>query len=142
MPWRARKRLRRCAWPQRRAGGDFLAVSAAFKRMRNILEQAREKGIAVPQRVDEALLLEPEETALAERSSDLASLVGDMQQDGDYQGALEAIATLRPQVDAFFDAVMVMAPEPTLRENRLALLHRVLEDFSRVADFSAIVTAG
>ena len=51
---------------------DFAAVSAAFKRMKNILAQAREKGIEVPAAVEEALLLEPEETALAERASDLA----------------------------------------------------------------------
>ncbi len=123
-------------------GGDFAAVCAAFKRMRNILSQAREKGIAVPERVDEALLLEPAETALAERSSDLAGSVEGLRAERNYGAALEAIATLRPQVDAFFDEVMVMVPEESLRANRLALLARVLGDFSRVADFSEIVVAG
>ena len=121
---------------------DFAAVSAAFKRMRNILEQARSKGIAVPQAVDAALLLEPEETALAERADDLARRVEGLRAARDYAEALRQIATLRPQVDAFFDAVMVMAPEESLRANRLALLARVLGDFSRVAEFSEIVTAG
>ena len=123
-------------------GGDFAAVSAAFKRMRNILEQAREKGIAIPERVDEALLVEPEETALAERSADLAREVEALRAERNYRGALQGIATLRPQVDGFFDAVMVMAPEETVRANRLALLRRVLGDFSRIADFSEIVVAG
>ncbi len=122
--------------------GDFAAVSAAFKRMRNILEQARDKGIAVPERVDEVLLVEPEETALAERSADLAREVEGRRAKRDYRGALERIATLRPQVDGFFDAVMVMAPEETVRANRLALLRRVLGDFSRIADFSEIVVVG
>ncbi len=122
--------------------GDFAAVSAAFKRMKNILAQAREKGIEVPGQVDEVLLLEPEETALAERSSDLARQVEAMRASGDYEGAIRAIAGLRPQVDAFFDAVMVMVPEPQVRANRLALLASVLGDFSRIADFSEIVTAG
>jgi len=45
-------------------------------------------------------------------------------------------------VDAFFDKVMVMAPEERLRAARLGLLNRVLQDFSRIADFSEIVTAG
>ncbi len=123
-------------------GDDFAAVSAAFKRMKNILAQAREKGIEVPGRVDEALLLEPEETALAERAGDLAGQVDALRAAGEYEGALRAIAGLRPQVDAFFDAVMVMVPEPQVRGNRLALLARVLGDFSRIADFSEIVTAG
>ncbi len=122
--------------------GDFGAVCAAFKRMKNIVTQATEKGISVPERVDEALLLEPEETALAERSSDLARQVESMRAAGDYRGALEAIAELRPQVDGFFGAVMVMVQEESVRGNRLALLRRVLGDFSRIADFSEIVVAG
>ena len=130
--------------------GDFVAVSAAFKRMKNILTQAREKGIVIPERVDESLLLEPAETALAERSADLAQSVAQslatgvkaMRERSDYRGALEAIAGLRPQVDAFFDGVMVMVPEESVRANRLALLRRVLEDFSRIADFSEIVVPG
>ena len=123
-------------------GEDFRAVSAAFKRMKNILAQAREKGIEVPGQVDEALLLEPEETALEERSGDVARAVEGMRTERRYPEALRAIAGLRPQVDGFFDAVMVMAPEPQLRANRLALLNRVLGDLSRIADFSEIVTAG
>jgi glycyl-tRNA synthetase beta chain len=57
-----------------------------------------------------------------------------------YRDALENIAALRPHVDGFFDAVMVMAPEPEIRKNRLALIASVLSGFSKVADFSEIVT--
>ncbi len=121
---------------------DFAAVSAAFKRMKNILEQARGKGIEVPPQVDESLLIEPAETGLAERSADLAESVEGMRSERSYAAALQAIATLRPQVDEFFDGVMVMVPEGSLRANRLALLARVLGDFSRIADFSEIVVAG
>lgn len=120
---------------------DFAAVGAALKRMRNIVEQAEDKGITVPEHVDEALLVEPEETALAERSRDLAREVEVLHGQRSYAASLRLIATLRPQVDGFFDAVMVMVPEETVRGNRLALLQRVLKDLSRVADFSRIVTA-
>ncbi len=123
-------------------GGDFVALSAAFKRMRNILEQARDKGLVIPDVVHPTLLLEPEETALAERSADLATQVEALRSHRDYVAALRAIATLRTQVDAFFDAVMVMVPEGAVRANRLALIARVLADFSRIADFSEIVVAG
>jgi glycyl-tRNA synthetase beta chain len=57
----------------------------------------------------------------------------------EYGPALIAIAGLRPVVDAFFDRVMVMAPEPELRTNRLTLVGRTVKDFSRIADFSEIV---
>jgi glycyl-tRNA synthetase beta chain len=125
-----------------RGGADFGAVSAAFKRMKNILSQAKEKGYAAGSRVDEVLLTEPTEKALAKRSSELADTVKGLRGEKNYKAALEQIATLRPQVDAFFDAVMVMAPDADVRANRLALLERVLGDFSGIADFSEIVVAG
>ena len=49
---------------------------------------------------------------------------------------------MRPQVDGFFDAVMVMDPDEAVRTNRLALLVKVLGDFGGIADFSEIVVAG
>jgi glycyl-tRNA synthetase beta chain len=125
-----------------RGSEDFTAVSSAFKRMKNILSQAGEKGFAMGSSVDAALLTEPAEKALAERSSELAEKVKVFSAEKNYKAALEQIATLRPQVDAFFDAVMVMAPDAEVRANRLALLERVLGDFSGIADFSEIVVAG
>jgi len=59
-----------------------------------------------------------------------------------YQQALEAVASLRPKVDLFFDKVLVNAPDPAVRANRLALLHKLLTEFSTIADFSEIVTSG
>jgi glycyl-tRNA synthetase beta chain len=125
-----------------RGSEDFAAVSSAFKRMKNILSQAKEKGIAAGSSVDAALLTDPAEKALAERSAELAGRVDTLRAEKNYKTALEQIATLRPQVDAFFDAVMVMAPDAEVRANRLALLERVLGDFSGIADFSEIVVAG
>jgi glycyl-tRNA synthetase beta chain len=125
-----------------RGSEDFAEVSAQFKRMKNILLQASEKGIAIGPDVDDALLTEPTEKVLAERSSELAKKVKGLRAQKSYIVALEQIATLRPQVDAFFDAVMVMAPDAQVRANRLALLEKVLGDFSGIADFSEIVVAG
>ncbi len=125
-----------------RASADFAAVSAAFKRMKNILAQAAEKGIATGAPVEDVLLVDAAEKALAERSAQVAARVETLRVERKYDEALVEIASLRPQVDAFFDAVMVMAPEPELRANRLALLQRISADFSRIADFSEIVAAG
>jgi glycyl-tRNA synthetase beta chain len=125
-----------------RGSEDFAAVSSAFKRMKNILSQAKEKGFAAGSSVDAALLTDPAEKALAERSVVLADRVYALRAEKNFKSALEQIATLRPQVDAFFDAVMVMAPDAEVRANRLALLEKVLGDFSGIADFSEIVVAG
>jgi len=125
-----------------RDGEDFAAVSAAFKRMKNIVSQAAEKSIAPTPAVDPALLTDASERRLYDKTTDIAGRVTHLRKSKEYIGALEAIATLRPQVDAFFEAVMVMDPDPTLRANRLALLTRVLADFGGIADFAEIVTAG
>jgi len=125
-----------------RGSADFAAVTAAFKRMKNILAQAREKELAAAPGVDAGLLTEPTEKALAEKSAELAEKVNALRGKKSYTAALEQIATLRPQVDAFFEAVMVMAPDVAVRANRLALLEKVLGDFSGIADFSEIVVSG
>jgi glycyl-tRNA synthetase beta chain len=125
-----------------RGSADFAAVSAAFKRMKNILAQAEEKGIASGASVDAALLIDPAEKALAAAAASLAERVAAMRSERNYVAALEATATLRPQVDTFFDAVMVMDPDPAICGNRLALLKEVLGGFGGIADFSEIVVAG
>jgi glycyl-tRNA synthetase beta chain len=52
------------------------------------------------------------------------------------------ISKVRPVVDKFFDKVMVMVDDEDVRSNRLALLQRLLFEFSTIADFSEIVTGG
>jgi glycyl-tRNA synthetase beta chain len=125
-----------------RGSEDFLAISAAFKRIKNILRQAAEKGeLAAPGAATESALVQPEERNLLVESTQLAARVAELRQERNYVEALEAIATLRPSVDAFFDKIMVMAPEPDLRAARLALIQSVLDGFSGIADFSEIVVA-
>ena len=125
-----------------RGSGDFLAVSAAFKRMKNILTQAHAKGDVQSSIVDHEVLIDPAEKLLAVTASAAASAIEELQRERNYGEALRVIATLRPSIDDFFDKVMVMSPEDNIRANRLALLNRTLQDLSRIADFSEIVTAG
>ena len=55
---------------------------------------------------------------------------------------LEQVANLRPQVDLYFDKIMVNAPDEKVRFNRLSMLSDMLRKFSTIADFSEIVTSG
>jgi glycyl-tRNA synthetase beta chain len=123
------------------AEGHLAAISAAFKRIQNILRQAREKGEAYATAAVAGLLVEPEERALYERLSAVAPEVEALATKRSYAEALERIATLRPVVDAFFDRVMVMAPDAVLRRNRLSLIAEVQRRFSSIADFSEIVAS-
>jgi glycyl-tRNA synthetase beta chain len=112
---------------------NFEPLAASFKRIANILKQANFTGGAAPN----AALFEPGPEA------DLYAAferVRDRARTTEYQPALETIASLRPAVDVFFDKVLVNAPDPAVRQNRLALLHQLLTEFSTIADFSEIVT--
>ena len=122
-----------------RESADFAAISAAFKRIKNILRQAEEKGFAVGSIKDATLA--PEAQQLADAAALLAPEVAALRKLRFYGQALEAIATLRPVVDAFFDKVMVLDPDPAVRGAHLGLIDGVLRGFSGIADFSEIVTA-
>ena len=124
-----------------RGSEDFAAVSAGFKRIKNILRQAAEKSADAMTSVDPALLLEQEEKDLYAASLRLGPEVERLQQSGDYRGALEQTAKLRPGIDGFFDKVMVMAPDLALRQNRLSLITQVLRTFSKIGDFSEMTAS-
>ena len=124
-----------------RGSDDFTAVCAAFKRMKNILAQA---GVAhdASSMSFSAHGVAPAQQALADEAQSVAAEVEVFREGGDYVSALKAIAGLRPQVDAFFDQLMVMDPDEDIRMSRLSLLAHIVRQFSRVADFSEIVVAG
>jgi glycyl-tRNA synthetase beta chain len=120
-----------------RQSADFAAISAAFKRIKNILRQAEEKGFALGSAKDVTLAAEAEK--LAEDAAALAPRVAVLRADRNYAEALAAIATLRPTVDAFFDKVMVLDPNEKVRGAHLGLIDEILRGFSGIADFSEIV---
>ncbi len=121
-----------------RQSADFEAISAAFKRIKNILRQAEEKGFAIGAPSTVALAVEAQK--LSDAASTLAPKVAELRHRRAYGDALASIATLRPVVDAFFDKVMVLDPDPSVRGAHLALIDGVLHGFSGIADFSEIVT--
>jgi len=122
---------------------DFESLATSAKRIRNILSQARDKGIdAGAAAVQSARLVDAEEKEL---HSSLVRVAADVERAiaaRDYRAALRLIASLRKDVDKFFDKVLVMASDETLRANRLAILAGLAALLSRVADFSEIVVAG
>jgi glycyl-tRNA synthetase beta chain len=111
------------------------ALAAANKRIRNILKQAG--GVPVTM-IDQALLREPAEQQLAQEVEALRVQVEALLNEGNYVVALQALASLRPAVDAFFDQVMVMVEEKALRHNRLALLADLSNLFLGAADISKL----
>jgi glycyl-tRNA synthetase beta chain len=121
---------------------EFLAIGAACKRMRNILRQAEEKGIAPAAGFEYLPDSATEEKNLAAYVDVNGPRVEAHRKKKEYGDALRLLSTARQPVDAFFDKVMVMVEDEKLRANRLALLRTLLREFSTIADFSEIVTEG
>jgi glycyl-tRNA synthetase beta chain len=124
---------------------DLDAVCISFKRIKNILRQAEEKGISIPEGVHEALIGQigtAEADLWMGGAVNLGAQFELWRKNGDHGLALSHAASLRPLLDKFFDDVMVMVDDEPIRANRLALLQNLYKRFSTIADFSEIVTEG
>jgi len=121
---------------------EFQAIGAACKRIRNILKQAAEKGIAAAATFEYLPDSAQEERSLAAYVEINGPKVEALRNKKEYGEALMLLSTAREPVDAFFDKVMVMVDDARVRANRLALLRTLLKGFSTIADFSEIVTEG
>ncbi len=121
-----------------RGSEDFAAISAAFKRIKNILRQAEEKHFEIGS--SKGVKLAEEAQKLSDAAAALAPEVEKLRHAQAYGEALASIATLRPVVDSFFDKVMVLDPDAAVRGAHLGLIDGVLRGFSGIADFSEIVT--
>ncbi|MBI4441909.1 MAG: glycine--tRNA ligase subunit beta, partial [Acidobacteria bacterium] len=119
---------------------NFEPLAIAFKRIKNILQQA-EKSIGFTHgEFNPALSKTDAEMELFSIFTDIRVKVIRLKRAGNYLAALEVIASLRPTVDWFFKDVLVMDSDFDIRRNRLSLLASLLQEFSTIADFSEIVT--
>jgi glycyl-tRNA synthetase beta chain len=111
---------------------DFEPLAVAFKRIGNIIKGGTDAL------VDPSLFQEEAEGILYQAFHEVKVHVCALVEQGAWQDALTRIAGLRAPVDGFFDKVMVMAEDPRVRSNRLALLTAIDRMFGRIADFSRI----
>ena len=110
------------------------SLAAANKRIGNILKQA---GNVRPD-FDMALLVLPEEKALATTFARLRPDVDRAFRSLDYTTALKTLASLKAPVDAFFDKVMVMDKDAKVRDNRIGFLGTLHGTMNRIADLSKL----
>jgi glycyl-tRNA synthetase beta chain len=113
------------------------SLAAANKRIANILKQAEAKGES-PTRAEAKDLKEPAERGLFKALQEASAKANQLFDRGDYAGYLKTFAVLKTPVDTFFDSVMVMVDQESLRKNRLALLRDLRDAMNRVADISKL----
>ncbi len=137
---------------------DFTPLATAFKRVANILKSPGDKGggakggakedngrggqaagdprpASAP---DPALWVDDAERDLWRAFGDCQGRVGDLIGTGEYGAALGVLAELKAPVDRFFDEVLVMDPDMSVRQNRLALLGQINGAFAQIADFRCL----
>lgn len=119
---------------------DFLALAAAAKRTRNILTKSAGVDLMDSKTsVKAELLHEGPEQELYAAYEEITKTLEALETTGDYAASFQTMAGIRPQVDMFFDKVLVMAQDPAVRENRLRLLVHLNRDvFARLAELSEI----
>ncbi|HYC38153.1 MAG TPA: glycine--tRNA ligase subunit beta [Usitatibacter sp.] len=116
---------------------EAASLTAANKRISNILRQAQQKGEPY-EILRDSFEGEPLETELHAALRQASSAAKPQFEGGDYTGYLRSFAILKAPVDAFFDKVMVMAEDPAVRRRRLSLLHTLQAEMNRVADIARL----
>jgi glycyl-tRNA synthetase beta chain len=123
-----------------RGSADFKAVCAAYKRLKNIYAQALERKDMMTHFIpDFATQVEAELWKEVESAG--AGYLTDCRYKR-YDDALDKLAKMRPIIDRYFEAVMVMVEDLKVRANRLGMVRYLVITFAQIADFSEIVTQG
>ena len=111
------------------------SLAEANKRVGNILAK---NEVELDGLVNHSLLVEAEEKTLAAKLSETETSSAPEIESGNYEGALNRMALLKDDIDAFFDNVMVNAEDDKIKTNRLNLLHQLRQLFLKVADISLL----
>lgn len=111
------------------------SLTAANKRVSNLLAKSE---VQLTGSIDHDMLIEPQEQTLAAKIAEVEKSCEPELVVGNYSGALTRMASLKDDIDAFFDHVMVNADDAKVKENRLNLLHRLREMFLNIADISLL----
>ncbi|MDR1696412.1 MAG: glycine--tRNA ligase subunit beta [Endomicrobium sp.] len=118
--------------------GDFVPISEVFKRINNILAQAKKQNIEVPPAVDETLLSDEAEQTLFAAYKKTKPETDSFISNKEYGKVFDNVLEIKPAIDNFFEKVMVMAEDENIKKNRFALLNSVKNIFGGFIDFSLL----
>jgi glycyl-tRNA synthetase beta chain len=119
-----------------RSSLQMRALSLAFKRVKNITEEA------AASEVDPALFEHDEERELHEAAEIFAGKLAECVGAQRFDDAFAAMGELAEVLDRFFVEVLVMCDDESIRDNRVALLTRLRRDFMTLADLTRLQVDG
>ena len=126
---------RLAALREARESEEFLSLLDSAKRIRNIA------GESTTGAVDATALEHPTEKRLAQLADAVVDQIDELITQGRYRDALESFAAMAPELEQFFDDVLVMVEDEKLRRNRIALLNRIGSAAMRIGDITKIVVS-
>ena len=112
---------------------NFLSILDSAKRIANITADHKES------KVDPKKLENETERRLNELAGTVSEQIDEMIAERDYKRALESFAAMAPELETFFDEVMVMVDDQAVRKNRMSLLRKVGNAVLKIADVTRIV---
>ncbi|BAG13733.1 glycine--tRNA ligase subunit beta [Candidatus Endomicrobiellum trichonymphae] len=118
--------------------GDFSFVVAIFKRINNIISQAKKQNIGISGVVNEDLLAENAEKALYTAAKKAKAEIENCVSANEYGRVFGKVSEIKPAIDSFFEKVMVMAEDETIKLNRVSLLSYIKNMFAGFVDFSVL----
>jgi glycyl-tRNA synthetase beta chain len=116
----------------------FISTIAIFKRINNIINQAKQQNINILQQVNESLLSTNAEQVLFALAKQTKMEIANYISKNDYDKVFDKILEMKPTVESFFGEVMVMAEDESVKLNRIALLNYARGIFTGFIDFSAL----
>ncbi|MDR0800679.1 MAG: glycine--tRNA ligase subunit beta, partial [Endomicrobium sp.] len=118
--------------------GDFSSVAAIFKRINNIISQAKKQNIDISGLVNEDLLAEDAEKTLYAVAKKAKAEIENCVSADEYDRVFGKVSEIKPAIDNFFEKVMVMAENEAVKLNRVSLLGYIKNMFAGFVDFSVL----
>jgi len=117
---------------------EFKKVVELYKRIDNILTQAKNKGFLLDIKIREDLLLTEPEKALYYKTKELSEKADHLWVTKRFDMIIKEFSDLKPTLDHFFDKVLVFDKDKDVATNRLAILNYLLTIFKRIGSFDNI----
>ncbi|MDR3048651.1 MAG: glycine--tRNA ligase subunit beta [Elusimicrobiota bacterium] len=117
---------------------DFGKIAEGFKRINNIISQAAKQNNAGADFIDDNLFKDDAERELFEKSKQIGAGINELVKNAQFDAVFDRVLELKPYIDNFFEKIMVMVEDESLKKNRIALLKFIKDIFSNFIDFSEL----
>ncbi|MCS7230643.1 MAG: glycine--tRNA ligase subunit beta [Elusimicrobiota bacterium] len=119
---------------------EFYKLIELYKRVNNILNQAKSKGFKIEGLSEESLFKTTFEYDFYKNLLNLKEEVENLWMDRKYEAIIKKFIEFKPKVDEFFDKVLVFDKETDVALNRLKMLYLLLNIFNKIGYLNYIQT--